>query len=363
MAESSGEKSEEPTEKKIEDSRKKGQVAKSRDLTGVLVFLVGLAIVKVSWSWIERKLSEMFHLAFDGMTNPEGLLQASQSMLLLGLTTVLTLTLPVAIGAALVGGLVDFLQVGPLFAHEALTPKLDKLNPIAGMKNMFSKKQLVELLKSMFKISVTAYVVYGVVRDAIGMVVLTVSADATATLAVLGELVFRVSVRVGLLFLLFAIFDIWWQRRSYKKDLMMTKDEVKREYKESEGDPHHKAKRREMHMEILEGAQMEAVKGADVVVTNPDHLAVALSYQENRHLVPRVVAKGEGEVAQAIKELARRGEVAILRNVPLAHALYRVEVGQQVPEELCQAVAEILGFLYSLDASGALDRCKLRANG
>jgi flagellar biosynthetic protein FlhB len=154
------------------------------------------------------------------------------------------------------------------------------------------------------------------------------------------------------LFVVFAVFDVWFQRRAYMKDLMMTKDEVKREYKESEGDPHHKAKRKEMHHEILEGAMMEAVKDADVVVTNPDHVAVALKYDQQNDGAPRVIAKGIDHKAMAIKALARDADVAMMRNVPLAHALLRVEVGEEIPEDLYDAVAEVLNFVYGLKGGG-----------
>ncbi|MGQ0506417.1 MAG: EscU/YscU/HrcU family type III secretion system export apparatus switch protein, partial [Myxococcaceae bacterium] len=279
---------------------------------------------------------------------PLTLHEATLELLFMGVTTVMLLTFPVAMGAAIVGGLVEFLQVGPLFSQEALMPKLDKLNPLAGLKNMVSKKQLVELLKSTLKMTIAGYVVFGVVRDALGLVMTSLRGDSSLSLAILGELVYRVTVRVGLLFLVFAIFDVWWQRRSYMKDLMMTKDEVKREYKESEGDPHHKAKRKEMHHEILESAMMEGVKKADVVVTNPDHVAVALKYDRDVDQAPRVIAKGIDHKAEAIKALAKDGEVTLLRNVPLAHALLRLDVGTEIPEELYDAVAEVLNFVEAL---------------
>jgi flagellar biosynthetic protein FlhB len=266
---------------------------------------------------------------------------------------VILLTLPIAGGAAVVGALAEFLQVGALFTIKPLIPKLDKLNPIAGFKNMFGKKQIVELAKNLFKIGVTGYVVYGVVRDSMAMVVATIRGTVDTTMSVMGELVYRVSVRVSLLFFVFAVFDVWFQRKSYMKDMMMAKDEVKKEYKESEGDPHHKAKRKEFHQEILEGAQMEAVKGADVIVTNPDHIAVALKYDKDRDGAPRVLARGFDGRAEAIKQLAKDSEVAILRNVPLAHALVRVEVGQEIPEELYDAVAEVMNFVYQLKAGVA----------
>lgn len=348
MSESSGEKTEEPTQKKIDDSRKQGQVWKSRDLTGVAVFLVGLGVVKFTWPMVEEQVQELFRFAFEQVAHPDDLVRAIPASLLMGLTSVVLLTAPVAVAAAIVGGLVDFLQVGPLFTQDPLTPKLEKLNPIAGAKNIFSKKQLVEMIKSTLKIVIAAYVVYGAVRDALAEVVLSVRGDASMTMNVLGDLVFQVSVRVGILFAVFAIFDVWFQRRSYMKELMMTKDEVKREYKQSEGDPHHKAKRKELHQEILEGAQMEAVKSADVIVTNPDHVAVALQYDREKDQAPRVICKGIDSRAERIKALAKAHDVPLMRNVPLAHALLRIEVDQEIPEDLYDAVAEVLNFVHGL---------------
>jgi flagellar biosynthesis protein FlhB len=362
MADEGGEKTEEPTQKKIDDSRKNGQVWKSRDFTGVAVFCTGMAIVKATFASVEVKMNDLFMFTFDAIGHPEKLEQATSEAMLIAFVDLMLLSVPVAMGAALIGALVEFLQVGALFTTKPLEPKLDKLNVIQGLKNMFSKKQLVEMVKSMFKIFITGYVVYGVVRDAMAMVVGTIRGDTQLTMLVMGELVFRVSVRVVMLLLLFAIIDIWWQRHSYMKDLMMSKDEVKREYKESEGDPHHKAKRKEFHQEILEGAQMESVKKADAVVTNPDHLAVVLQYDKEKDGAPRVIAKGMGLRAQAIKQLAKEHDVAILRNVPLAHALHRCEVGQEIPEELYDAVAEVLNFVYQLRAQSAAPLKKVLAS-
>jgi flagellar biosynthesis protein FlhB len=181
-------------------------------------------------------------------------------------------------------------EVGPLLALKALMPKLDKLNPLTGLKNLIGKKQIIELVKSMAKLGVTGWVVWGVVRDAMALVVATIDGDAAMTMTVLGELVSRVVTKVTMLFIGFAIFDVWWQHKSYMKDQMMSKDDVKKEYKQSEGDPHHKAHRKQMHQEIMEGAQMEAVQGADVIVTNPDHVAVALHFEVHR-FVERVAER------------------------------------------------------------------------
>ncbi|HYH95814.1 type III secretion system export apparatus subunit SctU [Hyalangium sp.] len=344
----SDEKTEEPTQKKIDDSRKKGQVWKSKDLTGVFVLIVGLGAVKASWEMIETEVAILFRFAFDHMTQPDTLDVATAQLMQMGLRTLILLCAPVLLAGAVIGGLVEFLQVGSLFTMDPLMPKLEKLNPIQGMKNMFSKKTVVEMIKNLAKVSVAGYLVFGVVRDGMGMVVQTVRQDIPGIMMVMGEMTYRVAFKVGLLFLLFSIFDIWWQRKSYMKDMMMSKDEVKREYKQSEGDPHHKAHRKQMHQEIMESAQMETVKSADVIVTNPDHVAVALRYDRDKDAAPRVLAKGLDFKAERIKEMARAADIPLLRNVPLAHALLRVDVGQDIPEDLYDAVAEVLNFVYGL---------------
>lgn len=348
MADEGGDKTEEPTQKRIDDARKKGQIWKSKDLTGVAVFLTGLAVLKLTAPTIRSELQKMTDFAFDRLAHPVDLTRATYSILIMAVTSLLLICVPIVLACAIVGGLVDFLQVGPLFSVEAVMPKLDKLNAIAGLKNMFSKKQLVELFKSSFKIFVTGYVVYGVVKDALPMVSQTIRGSADTILTVLQVLIERVAIKVSLMFLVFAIFDVWFQRRTYMKQMMMSKSEIKREYKESEGDPHHKAKRKELHHEILEGAQMSAVQDADVVVTNPDHVAVALKYDRENDPAPRVIAKGIDSRAEAIKAVAKRADVPMMRNVPLAHALLRLDVGSEIPEELYDAVAEVMNFVYGL---------------
>lgn len=349
-----GDKTEEPTPKKIDDARKEGNVWKSKDLSGVVAFAVAMAVVKATWTDVEMKIKELFFFAIDHIAHPEDLALATSQLMLMGLVAMLQVSAPVAIAAALAGGLMEFLQVGSLFALKAVMPKLEKLNPLAGLKNMVSKKSLVEMFKSMFKLGVSGWVVYGVVRDSMALVVATINGDAAITMMVMGELVYRVVQKVVALFVAFAIFDVWWQHKSYMKDMMMSKDDVKKEYKESEGDPHHKAKRKELAHELLESAQMDAVKGADVIVTNPEHVAVALKYDKARDGAPRLIAKGIEAKAATIREIAKASDVPMLRNVPLAHALLRIDVNQEVPEELYDAVAEVLNFVYQLkQAQGA----------
>ncbi|MFN7131112.1 MAG: type III secretion system export apparatus subunit SctU [Myxococcales bacterium] len=347
MADESGEKTEEPTPKKLEDARRKGQVWKSRDLTGALVFFAGFFTMMLTFEVSLQKYSDIFHDAFRKLGQPVITNEDIHVTVFGGLTAVLLLTLPVVLAAAAVGALSDFLQVGPLLAGDPVTPKLEKLNPIEGLKNLVSKKQLVELLKSTFKLLLAGYLTYLVVKGELGLITQTARGTPQQIMAAAGHVIYLLATRVGFLFILFAIFDVWWQRKVFMKDQMMTKEEVKKEYKESEGDPHHKAKRKEMHQEILEHAQMEDVATADVVVTNPTHYAVALKYDRERDGAPRVIAKGLDARAAQIREIAGKHDVPMMRNVPLAHALYRVDVGEEIPEALYDAVAEVLNFVYA----------------
>ncbi|MBI5544277.1 MAG: type III secretion system export apparatus subunit SctU [Deltaproteobacteria bacterium] len=352
MADEGGEKTEEPTGKKLDDARKKGQVWKSRDLTGSLVFIVGFFVMAATFPLTYQHYREVLFEAFATVKLREIGVEEIAANVYHGLWLVVLLTIPPAMGGALIGALADFVQVGANFTLEPVFPKLEKLNPLEGLKNLFSKKQVVELLKSSAKLAITGYIAYGVVKGELRLIVTTARADPDLIMLAAGTIIYKLTTRVALIFILFSIFDVWWQHKSFMKDMMMTKDEVKREYKESEGDPHHKAKRKELHQEILEGAAMDAVADADVVVTNPDHYAVALKYDRERDEAPRIVAKGLDARAQTIKAIARQAGISEVRNVPLAHALYRVDVGQEIPEALYDAVAEVLNFVYQQAALG-----------
>ncbi len=344
-----GEKTEEPTPKKLEDARKKGQVWRSRELTSTLVFVTGVAAMAATVSPGYARLKDLFTLAFNRVQSPSADPATDAAALIYaGLAALAALALPAVVAGALVGGLADFVVVGPVFSGDTLTPKLDRLNPLQGLKNLLSRKQLVELLKSTVKLLLAAYLAYRVLKADAGVIARTAVATPGQIAAVVGHLVYELTKATALLLVVISIFDVWFQHRAYLKDMMMTKEEVKREYKESEGDPQHKAKRRELHQEILEQAMMEDVRSADVIVTNPDHIAVALKYKKDEDQAPRVVAKGINVKAERIKEIAREAGVPVMRNVALAQALNKLEIGDEIPEELYDAVAEVLNFVYAL---------------
>jgi flagellar biosynthesis protein FlhB len=345
----SGAKTEEPTPKKLEDARKKGQVWRSRDLASTAVFIAAIAAMAVTIPGGYARLQGLFADSFARVQSPSAEPSTDIAALLQsGLIVLAALCLPPILAGATSGSLADFLLVGPVFTQDPLSPKLDRLNPLQGLKNLLSTKQLVELAKSTIKLLLAGYLAYRVMKSNVGLIALTPTARPDQIATVVGHLVYELTKATAMLLVVISIFDVWWQRRVYMKDLMMTKEEVKREYKESEGDPTHKAKRREMHQEILESNMIEDVRTADVIVTNPDHIAVALKYKKDEDQAPRVVAKGMNITAERIKEVAREAGVPVMRNVALAHSLNQLEIGDEIPEELYDAVAEVLNFVYKM---------------
>ena len=346
-------KTEQPTPKRIQDARKKGQVWRSRDLTALLAFVTAMTVVKATWPAFKKGVRQLFEFGFDKLGQPQQLEGVTAAAISLGLRAVLAMSLPILIAAAVTGAVAEFVIVGPLFAAAPLIPSLEKLNPLRAIKNMFSKRQAFEVIKSVAKIAIAGLVVYGAIAGALPEVALSVRSGAVEFEALLGQLLFRTSFRVAVLFLVFALLDLWFQRRAYTTDMMMSKDDVRQELKESEGDPHHKARRKELALEILQSAQLDAVKDADVIVLNPEHVAVALRYRAEIDWAPRVVCSGVDDRAEAIKAMARRQGIPLLRHIPLARALLEVEIDCEIPEALYDAVAEVLSFVHRLSAGAA----------
>jgi len=344
---SSGEKTEEPTAKRLRDARRKGQVWRSKDLTSVGVFLAGAAAVDLTArrGWVE--LRAMIEGAVQELGRSPGPTTDRLDLALLSaLRTLAFLSLPVVLAAAVAGGLIDFLQVRGVFSVAPLTPRLDKLNPITGLKNLLGARAWVELGKSLLKVSAATAVAWAVLRQSMGDVSLLAREGPVQTLTVLESVVSRVVLWVALVFLAAAGFDLWFQRRTFRKQLRMTKDEVRREHKETEGDGHVKARRRQLRMEMVFQAQVRAVRKADVLVTNPTHVAVALGYDAEHDTAPRVLAKGTDSVALRLRQEARDAGVPEVREVALARALLLLEVDEEIPERLYDAVAEILKLVY-----------------
>lgn len=337
---SGGEPTEKPTAKRLRDARRRGEVAQSRDLTGVGVLLAAAAACLVTApSWAAALGAFCRDCLAGAAAWPES---ASRAVLGRAADLLLLASGP-ALGAAVVAALlVGLFQVRPLWTWEPLRPKLARLEPIGGLKRLFGIRRLVDLARSLVALAALMAVVAVTLKEALpDLLGLTASGPAAVT-STLGHWVVVLIGRGGLVLIVAAALDYGLQRYRHERDLRMTKEEVRREQKESEGDPGHRAARRRLHQEILEHDMVERVRTADLVVVNPTHIAVALRYEAARDPAPRVVAKGEHLLAARIKEVARQARVPIFHDVPLARALHTLSPGEEIPEALYVAVADLL---------------------
>ncbi len=340
----SGEKTEQPTQKRLRDSRQKGQVAKSQDVTTAVLMAAMFATVAVTWDWFLREVKDLILLPTAFYTQPFP--EAFQAVAYGVLVKAILLSLPVVLVGFLAGFGGSFLQVGPLLSFEPIKPELKKLNPLEKAKQIFSVKNGIEFLKSAVKVLVIGVIVTLIVKNSInGLTRLPYGGEA-ALLASIGPVMKALAINVILAYIAIAGFDYFFQKFQHIKQLKMSKDEVKREYKESEGDPQIKGKRKQLHQELMANNQVQKTRKATVVVTNPTHLAVAIYYDERDNVLPTVLAKGEGHVAQRMMAAAREEGIPILQNIPLARALYaQVPVDRYIPSDLIEPMAEVLRWV------------------
>lgn len=345
----SGEKSEEPTPEKLRKLREDGNIPKSQDVIQATMFVACFSVMAATLGYSGDRLTNFMRLCFS-LTSRDHIETAVVTRLLFeALITMLMAGLPVIAVAFFVALVANYAQVGVLFTTKPLEPNFSKLNPIQGLKGLINMKKLVELLKTILKFTIVSYLAYSSLRERIRDVVLTIRMPLYNGLKIIGQIIWDFSIKIGVTFALIAAADFFYQRKKFIKDNMMSKYDIKQEYKQSEGDPHHKAERKKLHHEINAGGGGKAnIKKSDAVVVNPDHIAVALKYDRDGTSAPIVVAKGERVQAEKIKEIAKQVGIPIIRNVPLAQALNKFEVGDEIPEELYDAVAEVLNFVYQL---------------
>tara|TARA_B100000427_G_scaffold327871_1_gene339619 strand:+ start:4594 stop:5667 length:1074 start_codon:yes stop_codon:yes gene_type:complete len=348
MGEDSGEKTEEPTPHKLSELRKKGQVSKSKDFTSAVIVTVAYLSLKIFAPRIYSHIEEVMYLSLEFIGTE---LTFSVALYLLGhvLVTFFYVIIPLLAVNLVTAIIVEFLQVGPVFALDPLVPNVGKLNPIEGFKKMFSMKQLVELFKSILKMAVVIWIIYSVLSQDFVLVLLSQELTVVQTLLIAGRLMFKIVIRVAIFYLIIAILDLFYQRAEYMKQNKMSKKEIKDEYKRLEGDPLVKQRQRETQRQMSQGRQMGAVPEADVVVTNPVHIAIAIQYKPNKMLAPKVIAKGKRLIANDIRKIAEEYFIPIVENPPLARNLYdSTEPGSDVPPMFYKAVAQILAFVYKL---------------
>jgi len=342
-----GDKTEEPTAKKRQDAAKKGQVGKSQELSTAFVLLIGFFVIKALWEQIYANIAGYTIYIFGHLNQNVDVENVIQLFIGMGVIFVKT-AMPIMLAVMVVGLAVNFFQVGLNVSAEKIQPKFDNLNPINGVGRMFSKRSLVELVKSVLKIVVIGFFIYNYLKDEIFTMPQFIFYDLGTSLAKMSEIIFTLAFQViGVIFVL-AVLDFGYQKWQTTQDLKMTKHEVKDEFKQTEGDPQIKGKIRQKQRQMAMSRMMQEVPKADVIVTNPTHFAVALKYEKGM-TAPVVVAKGADFVAQKIKSVGRENDVPLVENRPLARALYAsTEVGDSVPRELYQSVAEVLAYVYRL---------------
>lgn len=350
-----GEKTEEPTQKKLEDARKEGQVAKSKEVTSAFEMLAAFIMLRFLVEYMGTVfVGNMFHLYSqipEYVKLYEGHIQTQTFQMLFSssLLTILRIIAPFLIVGFLVAFITNILQVKWKITSKPLQPKFNKLNPVNGFKRIFSANSLVELLKSLLKLTLIGYVVYDYLKKNMPPIYQLYDVSLNQGIAQVGTLVINLGIRIALFYMLIAAADFAYQKVKFKTDMKMTKQEVKDEYKNQEGDPQIKGKQRQRMMEASRRRMMQQLPEADVVITNPTHFAVAIKYEPEVYDAPYVVAKGADYLAQKIKDVAKENHIEIVENKPLARMLYaNVDVGSVVPPELYQAVAEVLAFVYHL---------------
>lgn len=344
-----GEKTEKPTPRKLQDARQKGQVPRSPDLASALILLGSLLAIKLLGGFyisnfsllLQANFSEKMYYSLTG----ENVHMLFQDIFI----EVAKLCLPIIGVVFVIGFFANYLQVGSIFSVEPITPKLSKLNPIEGFKRIFSQRTLVELVKSLLKVALIGYVVYATISAEVPNLSGLMRMEIPDILARLGDVTFSVLWKSILVMLVLALFDYLYQRYDHTRSLRMSKDDLKEEYKKTEGDPTIKGKIKERQRAMAMRRMMQDVPKADVVITNPTHFAIALRYDASNMEAPVILAKGMDEVAQRIKQVARENGVTLVENRPLAQTLFRTtEIGGTVPAELFQAVAEVLAYVYRL---------------
>jgi len=348
MADSDQERTEDPTPKRREEFREKGQVAQSKEVTTAammtLSLLLWLFYAKYFWSDLSDQVRALLQMLSYFRATSQSVLHLLWEMgRILG-----RLLWPIFMLTLLVGFFSSFLQVGPLLSLKAFEPDLGKFNPIKGMSKFVSKRSAVELVKSLSKVALIGFVAYKTISNEFATALTLVGLDLSQTVLFLGQTAFLVLAKTSGIMIVLAVIDFIFSKYEMEQKMKMTKQEVKEEHKQQEGDPKVKGRIRSMQQQMARRRMMAEVPKADVVITNPTHLSIAISYDRERMDAPFVVAKGADHMAFRIREIAREHQVPIVENKPVARALYKLEVGEQIPEEMFKAVAEVLAYVYSL---------------
>lgn len=345
------EKTEAPTPKKRKDTREEGQILQSKEVTAAFMLVLAFLGLKVFGEYIVIYLLEFMTNTYKAIDNVDKLFY--ENNLMVEFTQIvaifLGLTIPILAVAFLSALVLSYLQVGFLFTTKPLKPKLSRLNPIEGFKRLFSKKALVELVKSILKILLIGYIFYSFMESNIVEMISLSRLEPSIIFKKISSLAYSLSMKIAGVLIALGFMDYLFQWRQHEEELKMTKHEIKEEHKQTDGDPQIKSKIREKQRRMAMSRMMQDVPEADVIITNPTHIAIAIKYDMDSYQAPYVLAKGVNLVAENIKKVGGENSIPIIENKPLARALNEsVEIGDIIPEELYEAVAEVLAYVYNL---------------
>lgn len=347
-----GDKTEKATPKKLDDARKEGRVARSSDLINGFMLLLMFFVLKLFGGIMANLFLDSFVKYYNKASDISmEVFDVKQAVNLSNeiVIDIVIASLPVLIGSFVVALVGNIVQVGWKVTGKPLKPKLDRLNPIGGFKRMFSQEKVVELIKSILKVLAIALVAYNEVKDRWKFILNLYDFEFIQAVLNIFDIVLDVGIKISVIFVIIGLADFGYQKWKHLHDLRMSKQEVKDEMKQSEGDPQIKGQIRQKMREGARRRMMQDLPKADVVITNPTHFAVAVKYDKETAEAPYVLAKGADYVAANIKEIAKQNNIEIVENKPLARMLYyNVEIGDQIPPELYQMVAEVLAYVYSV---------------
>ncbi len=345
------EKTEKATPKKLKDARKKGQVPKVQDLPAAFTFVTSISATLMFLSYIMSKIGPFTITIFRAAaTAQEDFDTKIPGYFLSALHVIMQCSFPIMLFVVFVGIIVSFLVVGPVFSLESMKFNFKKLNPVEGIKQKFKLKTLVELIKSITKITGAAIIIYFIIKGMLTQIISSVLLPVIGSAGIVHDFLIKAAIQVGLFFLLVALFDLAFQRKNFAKEMMMEKFEIKQEFKDTEGDPLIKGQRKQIQREIAYQEGPAAAKKARVIVTNPTHIAVALKYNAEEEPAPTILTMGMGAIAEKIIKVGVDNNIPIMRNVDLARNLYtKGKISDYVPEDTYEAVAEILKWIDSLE--------------
>ncbi len=345
----SGEKTEEPSQHRIDEARKKGDVASSKELNSVLILTGAFSVLILSSLYIFEVMSEYIEWLYTLDFAKAYTKEVSANIFKETFYAMGKCVLPVFATSALLGFIAQVMQVGILYAPEALQLKFDRINPQNGLKRIFSKKAIAEVVKGLFKFSIVLAISYFVINQNLTSFVGFLHTEAAEALGYGKIFAFKLAASILLGLLVIAIADFFWEKYSYKEKLRMTKQQVKEEHKEKDGNPEIKQKIRSVQREMAQKRMLTDIPKADVIVTNPTHISIVLRYDGTTMVAPQVIGKGADHLALKIREIAKEHDIPIVENVPLARALYKtVKVGEGVPKSLYKAVAVVIAFVYKM---------------